>query len=196
MNCRYKIGLRTIKTVLAVFACLLIKMIFNRQSVLFAAIAAVICMQQTPQKSLSTGIHRFIGTVIGALFGFLILEIVPFIPSYYELSYIFIIPLGMLLAMYFCTLFNQRTSISICCVVFLSIVTNFGRDIQGTGTYVLTRIIDTTIGIVVATLINKYFFPYQQDDCGDDIQKICEETKETEISKPKKTVKGSVQNGK
>lgn len=186
MNCRYKIGLRTIKTVLAVFVCLLIKMIFNRQSVLFAAIAAVICMQQTPQKSLSTGIRRFIGTVIGALFGFLILEIVPFIPSYYEFSYVFIIPVGMLLAMYFCILFNQRTSISICCVVFLSIVTNFGRDIQGTGAYVLTRIIDTTIGIVVATLINKYFFPYQQDECSEEIPKIPEEIKETEKSKPEK----------
>jgi len=163
MKCRYTIGLRTIKTVIAVFVCLLIKLIFHRETIFYATIAAVICMQQTPQKSISTGIHRFIGTIIGAAFGFIVLKIVPYIPSYYTFSYVFIIPLCMLAAMYFCTFLNQKTSIAICCIVFLGVVTNFGRDISNTETYVIIRIIDTTIGIVVATIVNKYFFPYEQD---------------------------------
>ena len=163
MKCRYTIGFRTIKTVIAVFVCLLIKLIFQRETVLYAAIAAVICMQQTPKKSISTGIHRFNGTIIGAIIGFIVLKLVPYIPSYYTFSYVLIIPIGMLASMYVCTLIKQNSSIAICCIVFLSIVTNFGRDIVNTETYVIIRIIDTTIGIVVATIINKYFFPYGQD---------------------------------
>jgi len=185
MKCKYTIGFRTIKTVIAVFICLLIKLVFQRETVLYAAIAAVICMQQTPRKSISTGIHRFNGTIIGALFGFIVLKVVPYIPSYYSFSYVFIIPIGMLVAMYFCNLLNQKSSMAICCIVFLSIVTNFGRDIVNTETYVIVRIIDTTVGIVVASIINKYFFPYgQEKDCHEVGAEELKEPQESNNDKP------------
>ena len=56
------IGSRNIKTALSVLICL----IFWPNS-LFAAIAAVICVQSTIENSLKIGLNRLIGTLLGGV---------------------------------------------------------------------------------------------------------------------------------
>ena len=46
----------------------------------------------------------------------------------------------------------------ICSIVFLSIVTDFTRDIPNTWEYATSRIVDTTIGIIFAVIVNQFFF--------------------------------------
>ena len=154
LNTHYKIGLRALKSSLAVFLCFIVDLILRGDNVFYSAIAAIICMQPTPEKSIDVGINRFIGTLIGGLLGFVILKIADFIP-YYEYTYLLVIPLCMLIAIYICNVIDKKDSVSICCVVYLSVVTNFARTTASTELYVFDRIIETTIGIIIAVIVNK-----------------------------------------
>ncbi len=158
MKFEYKIGLRVVKSVLAVFLCLCIKFVFGSSTIFYDSITALLCIQPTAEQSLKFGLNRLIGTFTGSVIGFIILEAAKFIPFYKEFAYIFIIPLGMFLAMYICIFFKKERSVAICSIVYLCLVTNFERSIQNTETYVFIRLIDTTIGVIVGTLVNKYFF--------------------------------------
>ena len=62
-----KVGLRTFKSGLAVFLCLLL--IPNEP--FFACLTAVICLGDTVTNSVRTGINRGVGTIIGAFSGLL-----------------------------------------------------------------------------------------------------------------------------
>ena len=59
-----KIGLRTIKSGIAVFLCLLLL----PNEPFFACLTAVICLQDTVYNSIHTGINRGAGTILEALY--------------------------------------------------------------------------------------------------------------------------------
>jgi Predicted membrane protein len=158
MEFEYKIGLRVIKSVIAVFLCFLVKFIFGSSTVFYDSITALLCIQPTAEQSLKFGLNRLLGTFTGSVIGFIVLEAAKFIPFYKEFLYVFIIPLGMLLAMYICIFFKKERSVAICSIVYLCLVTSFESSIQNTEQYVFIRLIDTTLGVIIGTLVNKYFF--------------------------------------
>ena len=153
----YHIGLRAIKTAIAVSLCALISMLFGREDVFCASIATVICMQQTYGKTLKAGVDRFVGTFIGGIIGYLALELSNYIP-HYNWSRIFVLPFCILLVIYLCNVIGQKESVSIGCVVILVIVSRLGDDLSSTFMYVIYRVIDTIIGIVVAMFVNRFMF--------------------------------------
>lgn len=163
---KYKIGLRTIKTSLAVFLCLVVQFIFqiNMLDTFYAVIAAIVCMRQTPEESLDMGVHRFVGTLIGGVVGFILINLAPYIPYYDDGLYIVIVPLCMILCISSCVWINKKIAVVICCVVFLGIALDPTLNKENTISYVALRIIFTTIGIIIATLLNKYFFPYKEEE--------------------------------
>lgn len=161
MLARYKIGLRTIKTAIAVFLCLLVHLVFPAISALNASIAAIVCMRETPGKSFETGLNRFVGTIIGGFFGYILIRLAVIIPAYEAGLHIAIIPLGMILCISACVWFKKHDAVVICCVVYLIIALEAGLSRDKTLFYVGMRIVDTMVGIVFATLINKFFFPYR-----------------------------------
>ncbi|NLJ58083.1 MAG: hypothetical protein GX339_04460 [Tissierellia bacterium] len=150
-----KIGMRNIKTSLAVFICLLLFDFINRENSIFACIAAVICMQNTIVDSLDRGIARIIGTIIGGMVGILVLFLVNTITAYEIL--IFIIPLGIMLLIQICVMINMKQSVVICCVVYLSIMITKSHE-GGYVWYTINRVVDTSIGILIALIVNKYIF--------------------------------------
>lgn len=160
METSFKIGMRNIKTSAAVFVCLVIGLIFGRDS-FYSTIAAILCMQSTLSQTLEAGINRLLGTVIGGAAGFLLLELQDFMPSYNRWLYIIIIPLFIMLLIFLCNIVHIPGAIAMCCVVFLGIAIDFGREIPGTLFYVFSRVVDTSIGIGVAMLINRYRMPQQ-----------------------------------
>lgn len=157
INKDYKIGLRAIKTAIAVFICAVISMFFNHQDVFCACIASVICMEQTYEKTIITGVNRFIGTLIGGLIGYLALEVVNSLP-YTDVTRIIFLPICILSVVYVCNLINKKSSVSIGCVVVIVILARFGSTSGDTATYVFQRVIDTLLGVFVATLVNKFIF--------------------------------------
>lgn len=69
-----KIGMRIVKTAIAVFLCFLIDLLRNHQGVPFySAIAAILCMQPFVSNSVKVAFNRSVGTFIGGLFGMLVL---------------------------------------------------------------------------------------------------------------------------
>ena len=161
LNLHYKIGLRALKTALAVFLCLIADRLRGGRDAFYSAIAAIICIQPTPEQSKMTGINRFIGTLIGGLCGYLVLRLSEHIPQY-DYTALVIIPLGLLVNIYICNVINKQEAVPICCVVYLSVVTHFARTITSTEWYVLNRIIETTIGILIAVLVNKEIRAYRE----------------------------------
>lgn len=149
-----KIGMRNIKTSLSVFLCLLFFELINRDNSIFACIAAVICLQNTVLDSMEKGVARILGTIIGGVVGALVIFIVN---TYFgDKILIFIIPLGIMLLIQICVSLNLKQSVVICCVVYLSIMITKNHQ-GGYVLYTINRVIDTSIGIIFALLVNRYF---------------------------------------
>ena len=79
--CIPKIGMRNIKTAISVFLCITLFNLFKRDNAFYACIAAVICMKDTYENSLSIGINRLLGTFLGGLFGIITIYLLSFLPS-------------------------------------------------------------------------------------------------------------------
>jgi uncharacterized membrane protein YgaE (UPF0421/DUF939 family) len=148
-----KIGMRNLKTSLSVFICLLVFEVINRGNSIFACIAAVICVQNTIVDSKETGITRIIGTIIGGLAGAFSLFIVNTFFS--EKILIIIIPLGIMILIKICVTINMKKAVVICCVVFLVVMISMNPE-EGYILYTFNRVLDTSIGIIIALLVNKY----------------------------------------
>lgn len=150
-----KVGGRTIKTVIAVFLCFLVDTVRSSNTAFYAAIAAILCIQRTPKDSLREALNREIATIIGGLWGMAVLlfeKNIYFIPCeilrYLCLS-ILLIPL-----INFSVLIKQEKGTFLMCVVFLCITVTHGTD-ESPLTFGLNRIADTTVGIMIALLINQ-----------------------------------------
>lgn len=66
-----KVGGRTLKTVVAVFLCLLTGIVMKPDTGFYAAIAAVLCVQRTSEDSFREAFNREVATVIGGICGIL-----------------------------------------------------------------------------------------------------------------------------
>lgn len=144
------IGSRNIKTALCVLICL----IFWPSSI-FAAIAAVICVQSTVENSLEIGINRLIGTFLGGIFSLILLY---FINGFHLQKFLpLIVASGVSLIIYICNLIKKPSSSSISSITLIAIlITQSSNDPL---MYSIHRTIETAFGVIVAILINKYIHP-------------------------------------
>lgn len=149
---RFHVGMRNLKTALSVSLCLLFYRLTGLDGAFLAAVAAIICLQESVEKSVSIGIHRLTGTAFGAFMGMIFLYIDLYFPSR-DLS-ILLATAGVVVFILFCNALRVNDSIVIGCVVFLSIVLQ-----QSSGSpfwYSVNRLLDTAIGVVFAILINRF----------------------------------------
>ncbi|MCM1223022.1 MAG: aromatic acid exporter family protein [Lachnospiraceae bacterium] len=152
----WKVGWRTGKTVIAVFLCFLIDTIRANSVPFYAAIAAILCIQKNFDDSLKIALTREIATIVGGIFGMAVLLFengVYCIPNdllrYLALS-ILLIPL-----INFSVWIKQENGTFLMCVVFLCITATRGNG-ESPFAFGINRIIDTTIGIAVALLVNQF----------------------------------------
>ena len=158
MTLKYKLGLRAIKTAIAVFLCLLISFLLNRSDQLFSSIAAIICMQKTYGKSIEEGLHRLIGTVLGGIIGYLIILFIQ-LPDYQGILNVFVSPICILLVIYICNVIKKTDSVVIGCIVVLSVITPMDLSVSDKLVYVVDRVLDTSMGIIIAMLVNRFVLP-------------------------------------
>ena len=143
-----KIGLRTIKSGIAVFLCLLLL----PNEPFFACLTAVICLQDTVYNSIHMGINRGGGTIIGASFGLV------FHNTYISKPLIYIIiSLGIILMIYICNLLKRPGAINITCIAFLGVTT--AHAYSDPLFYATNRMVETLLGIVISILVNKLITP-------------------------------------
>ncbi|MGG7079110.1 FUSC family protein [Clostridium sardiniense] len=157
----HRVGLRNIKTALAVTVCMVIFQLIGRENAFYACIAAVICMKDTVSSSFTMGKNRLIGTIIGGVFGILIIFIMIKLPFLYNYN-AFVTGFGIVGVIYTCNLFNKPGSVTIACIVLIGIMINYSGP--QSYAYAIGRSIDTAIGIIVAILINKYFNPPEEKE--------------------------------
>ena len=150
-----RVGGRTIKTVAAVFLCFLVDTARNSNTAFYAAIAAILCIQRTPKDSWRVALNREIATIIGGVWGMAVLLIEKNIYSipceilrYLCLS-VLLIPL-----INFSVLIKQEKGTFLMCVVFLCITVTHGND-ESPLAFGLNRITDTTVGIIIALILNQ-----------------------------------------
>ena len=160
------IGMRIIKSALAVSLCMVINTIRGEGSMVFySQLAALWCIQMYRSNTLSNALQRTIGTVVGALFGLIYLLIYPHtvMGEFYSvlLCSIFLF-FGVLLVIYTTVLVNQKQASYFSCVVFLSIVINHIGDINPYS-FVWNRFLDTMIGIVIGLIINNMRICFKPD---------------------------------
>lgn len=157
MNFTKGLGLRTIKTGIAVALCILIANLTKMTFPFYAAIAAAICMQSTVFDTMTTGIHRMYGTFIGAIVGLAFVYIAP-------MNFL-LCGIGVIIVVYLCNLLKITKSVTIGCIVFIAIMTQTGEITTQTGEsnyhvlYGIYRLTDTLIGIVIAVLVNYILLP-------------------------------------
>ena len=151
-----KIGLRNLKTALAVSLCMITFKAFHRTDSFYACIACVVCMKDTVYNSFHMGKNRLIGTFLGGLLGILFIYLSTLIPLLFNITSL-ITGLGIIIAIYVCTLLNKPASVTICCIVFISIIVNHPG--KASYSYAICRCIDTAIGIIIAVFINKFIHP-------------------------------------
>lgn len=151
-----KVGLRNLKTGLAVFICMTLFQILDRDSAFFACIAAVVCMKDTIEGSYSIGRNRLLGTFVGGLIGIVLVLIIdnsPITNTFRPL----LTSLGIILSIYIFTVFNRPSAVIISCIVISGIMCGYsGND---SITYAIKRMFDTGLGVIIAVLINKYVTP-------------------------------------
>ena len=157
INKEYKLGLRAVKTAIAVAICAFLSMFFNHEDIFCACIASVICMEQTYAQTWDTGINRIIGTLIGGTVGYIALESICSFPTY-EWIRVVLLPLCILVVVYTCNVINRKQAVSIGCVVIIVILSRSGPSTSSTLNYVIQRVLDTLLGVFVAMLINKFAF--------------------------------------
>jgi len=140
---KVKIGMRTIKTGLAVMLGVTVAELVGLRSPLFVAIGAISTMQTSVSESFVMGKNRILGTIMGAVVAVAIAEILPY-------SNIFL-GLGIILLIQILNILGWRKSISLSAIVFSAVYLN--RE-MGMIEYATNRVIDTFIGIVMGVLVN------------------------------------------
>lgn len=143
------IGMRILKTALAVALCILISKLLKLEYPFYVAIAAIISMESSITSSYKAGRNRMAGTLVGALTGLIFASIQP--------GNALLCGLGTIVLIYVCERFHWNNSISIAGIVFIAIMVNLNG--KSPLLYGASRILDTSIGISVAILINYLVFP-------------------------------------
>jgi ribosomal protein S18 acetylase RimI-like enzyme len=161
MKPRYKIGMRNVKTAVAVGICLLTVQLIGLGSGMVgldkeingiqAALAATICMKSSLQNTLKTGLDRTLGTVIGSAMGVVFLLLSGSIP---EPLFVLLITTGVVVIIYLCNVLRLQASVPISIVVYLIILID-QKNISPV-TYGLVRLAETVFGIFVAYMVNRF----------------------------------------
>lgn len=149
----FHIGMRIVKTVLAVFVCSILGWL-RGETAFFSMIAAVLCMQKSAEKTLTTSFNRVIGTAVGGAYGVIVLfletqfRLQRILPLFYLIVSLMLIPVILT-----ATGIKKPSVAAFACVVFLSTTVYHVGDADPY-TYALNRMLDTVIGIVVALIVN------------------------------------------
>ena len=152
------VGMRMVKTVIAVFICGIFGYV-RGEPAFYSMIAAVICMQNSTDKTITSSVNRAIGTLVGGLYGIIILYGLEFFHAEnldllrYTLVSLTIIPLIRT-----ALVLKRPSSASLSCVVFLCVTVNHNTD-SSPALFALQRMVDTLAGVAVTCVID-LLLPY------------------------------------
>ncbi|NMA86091.1 MAG: hypothetical protein GX968_02060 [Tissierellia bacterium] len=164
-----KIGLRNLKTALAVALTIFLSQLLNLRSPFFAGIAAITAMQSSVSESFSSGLDRMFSTILGGIIALVFSLVAPENP--------FFIGLGIVIIIYLCNLFGWKQSVQLSGMVFLSIILNYKEGSRVD--YAFYRTVDTLFGLVIGALINYFVLPPNlENKMVESVQKMYHQVKD------------------
>ena len=156
-------GQRMVKTGAAVTLCLLFYMLTGCQGENMpaeAAISAIICMQPYVHDTTQSGRSRLLGTVIGAVWGFLFLLGMALLPNLGRKLWLLypLIGLGTLISLHSAVLIRRPDASGLAAIVFVCVVIAY-PDIEDPLEQAFRRILDVMLGTTVAVFVNSVRLP-------------------------------------
>lgn len=148
-------GLRNIKTALSILIILIIYQTIGRDNEFIAITAAVLCLQDSVNKTIIESRNRVITTILGGIYG--LSFIITGLNNNLILKDIGIC-LSCIIIIYICNLYNKHDLITNTLFVFILVVSVPANEMTPMA-YATNRIIDTLAGILIALIINRFFFP-------------------------------------
>lgn len=170
MNQIPKIGLRIIKSAVAVFLCYLFNYFRGENGIVFYSQLSVLwCIQSYISTTKKNAWQRIEGTFIGAGFGLLVLILFMLIRNagwqpgdlFLYLIKGLITSIVIIFVLYATVILNKKNASYFSCVVFLSIVVIHGGD-NNPFIFTLNRVIDTIVGIIIGVTVNLFHLPRKQ----------------------------------
>lgn len=152
------IGMRIVKTAVAVFITLMLSQLRADSLPIYAALAAMLCMQTSNTTSLMKGLDRIIDTLVGVGFGLATSLVITRFGVFGNLSLRYLlIGLVTMLVIYVTVLLKRPASSYFTWVVFLGIV--LMEEGHSPIYFSINRMIDTLIGIGVSFVVNGVWLP-------------------------------------
>ncbi len=162
-------GQRIVRSAIAVACCFAIYYIRGQQGIPFySALAVLQCIQPYTDSTKNMGKKRTTGTLIGAFWGLVMLLILIAVSGgkmediHVSILQYLLISIFTGVVLYSTVLLDCTNSSYFSCVVFLSITVNHITD-ENPFLFVLNRVVDTMIGVVLAILINKVHMPRKKN---------------------------------
>ncbi|MEG1820104.1 MAG: FUSC family protein [Oscillospiraceae bacterium] len=169
-----KLGMRSIKTAIAIFVCILlyeimhsislnfidneyalvkaVSIFISRTDPVFACIASIIVMQNTIEDSWERGKSRIIGTFLGGIIG--LITLYADMAIYNREFTIFMVPMGVLFVIWFCNIIGKPNAISFAAITLTIIMLAVDKYNYPAYLYALHRTVDTAIGVLIAMVVN------------------------------------------
>lgn len=159
------LGLRILKSAIAVFLCYVVAAIRGNAGIVFySMLAALWCIQVYVSNTKKNALQRFLGTVIGALYGltYLLLTGGP-LSGIIEFRWVsqVLISLMIVVVLYTTVVIRKKEASYFSCVVFLSIVVNHVTD-ANPYLFVWNRFLDTLIGMGIGVGVNCFSLPKER----------------------------------
>lgn len=157
---RFRIGMRTTKTALAVMICIFLFHITNRGEPMIAALAAVFSLRQDLTTSVSFGRSRILGNTLGGFFAIFYFFVSQFFHNNF-LVQLFLLPFLVAVIIIFSDGINNNSGIVSAIATMLLITLSLDKD--ESILFALQRVIDTFIGTTVAILLNFIIRPPEKE---------------------------------
>lgn len=161
------VGMRIMKSAVGVLLGFVVYELRGRSGIPFyTALSVLWCIRPYKGDTLNMALQRSIGTLLGGLYGLLVLvgqqvftdgRGIPEMGRYFLISFM-IIPI-----IYTTVLLKRKNASYFACVVFLSITVLHMTD-ENPYIFVMNRMIDTEVGILIGMFLNTVHLPYRKHE--------------------------------
>lgn len=147
------IGMRIVKTVIAVFVCGLLAYIRDKSG-FYSMIAAVVCVQNSTGKTIESSVNRVAGTLIGGVVGVLVVYVLDLMGILYiQLARYAILALVLIPIIEFCLIIKKPACAAMACIVFLCVTVDHSPE-SAPAIYAIQRVFETMVGVAVACVVD------------------------------------------
>lgn len=157
------IGLRTIKTGVAVCLSVIVSNFLNLEYPFFVCMTAIVSMDKTAKLSLKMGRNRVFGTLCGACLGILF--------NYIDAGNPLLCGIGIIILITFLNKLNMQGAIPVSGIVFSAMMVHLGG--KSPILYGIHRTLDSFVGAIITCLVNFMILPYYNvNHVDEDINKL------------------------